>query len=91
MVSSHQLNTLSLARRSPSRRSLLFLTVCTPVPMVYRFSSFAALFASRTFREIQLLRHFKHENIISIMDIIKPKDYESFEHVYLIQVRLHRP
>lgn len=45
------------------------------------------MFCLRTLREIKLLRHFNHENIISILDIIKPDSYESFSEVYLIQVR----
>ncbi len=42
-------------------------------------------FGLRTLREIKLLRHFNHENIISILDIVKPTDYDSFSEVYLIQ------
>lgn len=34
---------------------------------------------------MKLLRYFNHENIISILDIQKPRDYESFTEVYLIQ------
>lgn len=39
----------------------------------------------RTLREMKLLRYFNHENIISILDIQKPRNYESFFEVYLIQ------
>lgn len=35
---------------------------------------------------MKLLRYFNHENIISILDIQKPRNYESFTEVYLIQV-----
>lgn len=35
---------------------------------------------------MKLLRYFNHENIISILDIQKPRDYASFSEVYLIQV-----
>ncbi|KAL0218988.1 hypothetical protein P9112_004641 [Eukaryota sp. TZLM1-RC] len=38
----------------------------------------------RTLREIQLLRHLDHENIISLIDIIAPKSYKSFKDVYLV-------
>lgn len=34
---------------------------------------------------MKLLRYFNHENIISILDIQKPRNYESFTEVYLIQ------
>jgi mitogen-activated protein kinase 1/3 len=34
---------------------------------------------------MKLLRYFNHENIISILDIQKPRNYESFFEVYLIQ------
>nr|AAA59387.1 extracellular signal-regulated protein kinase [Dictyostelium discoideum] len=38
----------------------------------------------RTLREIHLLRHFKHENLISIKDILKPNSKEQFEDVYIV-------
>jgi mitogen-activated protein kinase 1/3 len=37
---------------------------------------------------MKLLRYFNHENIISILDIQKPRNYETFSEVYLIQVNL---
>jgi mitogen-activated protein kinase 1/3 len=45
---------------------------------------------------MKLLRYFNHENIISILDIQKPRNYETFTEVYLIQVPTissaqHRP
>lgn len=43
------------------------------------------MFCLRTLREIKLLRWFSHENIISILDIIKPASFEEFTEVYLIQ------
>lgn len=47
-----------------------------------------SMFCLRTLREMKLLRYFNHENIISILDIQKPRSYETFTEVYLIQVRL---
>lgn len=44
-----------------------------------------SMFCLRTLREIKLLRSFSHENIISILDIIKPETLEAFTEVYLIQ------
>jgi len=44
-----------------------------------------ALFCQRTLREIKLLRHFNHENIISILDILAPESFERFQEVYLVQ------
>ncbi|KAJ4170871.1 mitogen activated protein kinase [Fusarium falciforme] len=44
-----------------------------------------SMFCLRTLREMKLLRYFNHENIISILDIQKPRNYESFNEVYLIQ------
>jgi len=38
----------------------------------------------RTYREIRLLRHFKHSNVISILDIIPPSSWEKFDDVYLV-------
>ncbi|CCF57277.1 hypothetical protein KAFR_0C02840 [Kazachstania africana CBS 2517] len=43
------------------------------------------LFALRTLREIKILKHFQHENIISIFDIQKPDSFENFNEVYIIQ------
>lgn len=45
-----------------------------------------SMFCLRTLREMKLLRYFNHENIISILDIQKPRGYDSFNEVYLIQV-----
>lgn len=45
-----------------------------------------AMFCMRTLREIKLLKHFRHENIIAILDILRPRDLDSFKEVYLIQV-----
>ena len=45
------------------------------------------MFCLRTLREMKLLRYFNHENIISILDIQKPRSLETFSEVYLIQVR----
>ncbi|EGC38039.1 extracellular signal-regulated protein kinase [Dictyostelium purpureum] len=38
----------------------------------------------RTLREIHLLRHFKHENLISVKDILKPNSKDTFDDVYLV-------
>ncbi|WVR08289.1 mitogen-activated protein kinase CPK1 [Kwoniella sp. DSM 27419] len=43
------------------------------------------MFCQRTLREIKLLRHFRHENVIAILDIIAPRDYYDFNEVYLVQ------
>ncbi|KAG8084047.1 hypothetical protein GUJ93_ZPchr0010g9337 [Zizania palustris] len=40
--------------------------------------------AKRTLREIKLLRHMDHENIIAIKDIIRPPRRDNFNDVYLI-------
>jgi len=38
----------------------------------------------RTLREIQLLRHFDHENIVRILDIIEPSSSEDFNELYIV-------
>ncbi|OBA25380.1 Pkinase-domain-containing protein, partial [Hanseniaspora valbyensis NRRL Y-1626] len=44
------------------------------------------LLITRTLRELKLLKVFHdHENIITILDIIKPDSYEDFNEVYLVQ------
>ncbi|ERM96482.1 hypothetical protein AMTR_s00001p00258560 [Amborella trichopoda] len=40
--------------------------------------------AKRTLREIKLLLHMDHENIIAIKDIIRPPDRENFNDVYIV-------
>lgn len=44
-----------------------------------------SMFCLRTLREIKLLRHFHHENIISILDILRPPSLDDFSEVYLVQ------
>ena len=51
--------------------------------------------AKRTYRELKILTHFKHDNIISIKNILKPPaDLEQFNDVYvvldLMETDLHR-
>ncbi|KAI8995496.1 mitogen activated protein kinase [Trametes punicea] len=56
------------------------------------------LFCLRTLRELKLLKFFSetcvNENIISILDIIKPPSYDEFKEIYfiqeLMQTDLHR-
>ncbi|XP_062081965.1 mitogen-activated protein kinase homolog NTF6-like [Humulus lupulus] len=40
--------------------------------------------AKRTLREIKLLCHMEHENIVKIKDIIRPPDREKFNDVYIV-------
>ncbi|KAF9010288.1 kinase-like domain-containing protein [Cyathus striatus] len=44
-----------------------------------------SMFCLRTLREIKLLRHFRHENIIAILDILQPPSFDDFTEVYLVQ------
>ena len=51
--------------------------------------------AKRTYRELKILKHFKHDNIISIRDILKPpEDKSQFLDVYVVfdmmETDLHR-
>lgn len=50
--------------------------------------------AKRILREIKLLQHFDHENIISIVDILPPASLDHFEDVYIVsdlmETDLHR-
>mgnify|MGYP003961724439 CR=1 FL=1 len=50
--------------------------------------------AKRILREIKLLRHFDHENIICIKDILPPPSLNAYEDVYIIsdlmETDLHR-
>ena len=47
------------------------------------------MFCLRTLREIKILRHFSHENIIAILDILKPESFDTFTQVYLVQVHTY--
>ncbi|XP_045793979.1 mitogen-activated protein kinase homolog MMK2-like [Trifolium pratense] len=40
--------------------------------------------AKRTLREIKLLRHMDHENVIALKDIIRPPQMENFNDVYIV-------
>nr|GMD07553.1 mitogen-activated protein kinase homolog MMK2-like [Ipomoea batatas]GMD10509.1 mitogen-activated protein kinase homolog MMK2-like [Ipomoea batatas] len=40
--------------------------------------------AKRTLREIKLLRHMDHENIVAIKDIIRPPKKDAFNDVYIV-------
>jgi mitogen-activated protein kinase 1/3 len=40
--------------------------------------------ARRTLREIKLLRHLSHENIICVKDIMPPNSRQEFKDVYLV-------
>ncbi|XP_050408899.1 mitogen-activated protein kinase 7 [Patella vulgata] len=41
--------------------------------------------AKRTHREIKILKHFKHDNIICIREILKPKeDFKDFRDIYVV-------
>lgn len=40
--------------------------------------------ARRTLREIKLLRHLRHDNIIAVKDILRPPSRDKFNDVYLV-------
>jgi len=40
--------------------------------------------AKRILREVKLLRHFKHDNIIGLYDLINPPDSGSFDDIYIV-------
>ncbi|KAG8431831.1 hypothetical protein GDO86_019805 [Hymenochirus boettgeri] len=41
--------------------------------------------AKRTLRELKILKHFKHDNVIAIKDILKPSvSYSDFKSVYVV-------
>ncbi|KHN29324.1 Mitogen-activated protein kinase like MMK2 [Glycine soja] len=40
--------------------------------------------AKRTLREIKLLRHMEHENVIALKDIIRPPQRDNFNDVYIV-------
>ena len=42
--------------------------------------------AMRTYREIKILKHFRHDNIISIREILLPRadDLATFKDIYIV-------
>jgi mitogen-activated protein kinase 1/3 len=44
-----------------------------------------SMFCLRTMRELVSLRHFHHENTVSILGVQKPRSYEDFQDVYHFQ------
>jgi serine/threonine protein kinase len=50
--------------------------------------------AKRILREIKLLQHLQHENVMGIIDILRPRSFETFEDVYIVselmETDLHR-
>ena len=52
-------------------------------------ADFIVIPSLRTLREIKLLKYFQEngasENIISILDVVKPSSFEGFKEVYLVQ------
>lgn len=42
------------------------------------------LIQKRIVRELKILKHLNHENIISLKDLILPQSYEEFEDVYIV-------
>lgn len=82
---SAQLYNCQPSQSVPSKRYLPSPTrVRLPFPLAPQL--IRTVFCLRTLREIKLLRWFNHENIISILDIVKPASMDAFTDVYLIQV-----
>jgi mitogen-activated protein kinase 1/3 len=50
--------------------------------------------ARRIYREIKVMAHFSHPNIVPLLEVVKPRDSASFRHIYLIselsETDLHR-
>ncbi|XP_010555593.1 PREDICTED: mitogen-activated protein kinase homolog MMK2-like [Tarenaya hassleriana] len=44
--------------------------------------------AKKTLREIKLLVHMDHENVIAIKDVVRPRHKEAFEDVYIVYERM---
>lgn len=45
----------------------------------------SAVHAKRTYRELRMLKHMNHENVIGLLDVFHPStSLENFQHVYLV-------
>jgi serine/threonine protein kinase len=40
--------------------------------------------ARRIYREVKVMAHFSHPNILPMLDVVKPRDASSFSHIYLV-------
>ena len=40
--------------------------------------------AKRILREVKMLRHFKHENVIGLRDLVPPPEDEPFNDIYIV-------
>jgi mitogen-activated protein kinase 1/3 len=84
------MNSICVAPHTNERRSLYSSALHKPSGQkvaIKKITPFDhSMFCLRTLREMKLLRYFNHENIISILDIQKPRSYDTFTEVYLIQV-----
>lgn len=40
--------------------------------------------AKRVLREVKLLRHFNHENVIGMYDMVPPESYDNFNDLYMV-------
>lgn len=40
--------------------------------------------AKRIYREMYILRYFRHKEVIRLLDVVSPKDYDSFKDLYLV-------
>lgn len=68
---------------------LIFLVVSLPLGQQVAIKKISNAFevvtnAKRTLRELKILKHFKHDNIIAIKDILQPKlPHSAFKSVYV--------
>lgn len=50
--------------------------------------------ARRIFREIKVMKHFMHPNIVKLLHVVRPANTRTFEHIYLVselmETDLHR-
>lgn len=50
--------------------------------------------ARRMYREIKVMSHFAHENVLPLLHVLRPREASSFTHIYLVmelmQTDLHR-
>ena len=42
------------------------------------------IFAQRTLRELKIMRLLKHENVIDIKTILKPRSRKEFKEIYVV-------
>jgi serine/threonine protein kinase len=71
-------------RKLNSRRTATIEAIPMPDSMNAEDDEDALLRASRLLREVKIMIHLEHENVIRLQDVILPPDFDSFKDIYFV-------